>query len=764
MDTKQLLAYIGFLLLSGTALLIAPACETPSSPSFETEQSYRIGLINDKRYRLLGGNSGAIIDTTAEHFRDRFTTDPDSDLVLLGFEADFPFGDVSAILPDVTIEPLEVASEVPQLLPEIDAEPEVEFETITGQSPADFPAGVPLSGGTAGPIDSDLEIARLVEAEVVQGGLRVTLTNNLGFDLDRVSFRLVSDGVVLGEELEAINLTDGEVFTDEARLSEGDLLRRPLEVRTTFEWSDQQMSRNAGWFGLNSENTDDLEVSRALGTFPSREAARFYETQIQQELFTFTSPEDFVDIAEGQFTFADIINDIDLDFDTLTFSFPNIYELDESGNYSPGDTLSFQIFGEDRIRRSSHPSNIDGRTFSYEVEGLRIFAPDNIINVTVVGVTEETEEAPPGERIREVFFDQTLTARVEDIQANATQASGFFNPRFYVLRNEEENGGEGDEEEDILDLMNEADRQRISFEELEFSSLSIDDLALVNASMDINYTTNINIENRAYMALMGRNEDGAEFFLRGKPGTEFSVAEDDSISGLFYNGQPVANQNLFTATIKRKDDLGSGSGNIRISGENSNLDSFISQLPTEVYSITKALVNPQERTGSAALPVDISADMRLNVPFQLQSDGQPTRIADTLSVSLSELPAPEDEFFIESGRITVDYSNRIPLNIGLRLGFLDAQQEPITELPLSADEDIRIFPAPVNAAGFSEAPRRSTVSIDLSTAQLRELSRTRSLLLNAEVLTEDDKTVGIRASDMVGLSIRGDFEVRLRVD
>lgn len=752
------------LLAAAAGVLFIQACETPSSPSFQAEQSYNIALLEGQQYRLLG-QEDAIIDSTLTDFRNRFSINPDNDLISLGFETSYPFGDVSGILPDVEIEPLEVVTQVPQLLPEFNAQPELEFETITGEPAADFPAGTFLQGGMAGPLDADLEVERLVEAEVAQGGLIVTLRNNLGFDLSRASFQLISDGTPLGEELEALNLADGEVFVEAARLNSGDLLRKPLQVRTTFEWDDQQMSRNAGWFGISSENTEDLEVIRAVGTFPSREATRFYQTEVRQELFTFTSAEDFVDISQGQFTFADIINQIDVDFDTLTFSFPTIYELDEAGNYTPQDTLSFKIFGEDRIRRSSHPSNIEGVSFSFDVENLRIFSPDNLINVTVVGVTEETEDAPPGEQIREVVFDQALTARVEDIEAEARQASGFFNPRFYSFRNDEDDGGQANDDDDkLLDLANEADRQRVSFEELAFNSFTLSDLALANTSMDLIYNTNINIENRAYTALMGRNQEGETFFLRGKEGTPFAVAPDDSISGLLNNGQPIAKTDLLAVNIDRSDDLGESGGRIRLDNQNTNLNEFVSQLPVEIFTITKALVNPLERTGSAGLPVDIETNVRVNVPFRLQNNEQPARLTDTLSVSLADLPAPEDDTFIEQGRLIISYNNRIPLDVSLRLSFLDDELNLITESPGAGEAALEVAAAPAGADGFSAQARQGMLSVDLSEAQLRQLNRTRTLVLRAELLNDADTAVGLRASDNIELDILSEFSLRLRVE
>lgn len=754
------LMYAMLAVFTGVSLLFTQACETPSSPSFQTKQTYNIALLSDKQYLLLG-DSGAIIDTTSADFRDRFDVDPETNLISLGFDAGYPIGDVSEILPEVEAEPLVMVTDVPQLLPDFETDPEVDFENVTGKPASEFPAGTFLEGNTVGPMDILQEIDRLVEAEIVQGGVIITLNNNLGFDLSRVRFSLISDGTLLGIELEVFDLKDGETSINEVRLSEGDLLRVPLQVRTTFEWADQNMSRDAGQFSLSSQNSSDLEISRAVGTFPKREAARFFETELNEDYFIYTSPDDFVDISEGSFSFNEIINEIDLDFDSLTFSFPTAYHIDDSGAFMPGDTLSFVISGEERIRRSSHPSNIDGRNFSYEVEDLRIFAQDGKIPITVTGVTEDTRLAPPGERVREVNFSEELSARAEDISGVSKRASGFINPRIFAVSGL---GGDPDDESDDLDLLNPDDRESVDFEELEFDSFRVEDLGLAGATMDLVYNTNINIENDAYTALLGINQQGEEFFLRGKEGSALEVAAEDSISGMFYDGSAIDNSDLLKVRVKRSDDLSEAGGVIRMSNENSNINAFLSQLPTEVFTISKVLVNPDERSGFVERPVDIEADLRLNIPFRLQNNERPANISDTVSVSLADLPAREDDLYIEQGSIIIQYENRLPVDVGLNLVFLDEENTVLTESPLPDGGEIRALAAPNGPDGFSSGPQINSMRIDLNEEQLRLLNRTRNLLIQGELLTEADIPVGLRASDSIKLDVQSEFVVRIRVD
>lgn len=754
------LKYALLAVFSGITILFIQACETPSSPSFQTEQTYNIALLSDKQYQLLG-EAGAIIDTTSADFRNRFDVDPETNLISLGFDVNYPIGDVSEILPEIEAEPLDLVTDVPQLLPDFETDPEVDFENVTGRPAIEFPAGTFLPGNTAGPMDILQDVDRLMEAEVVQGGVIITLNNNLGFDLSRVRFRLISDGILLGIELEVFDLQDGETSINEVRLSEGDLLKVPLEVRTTFEWEDQNMGRDAGQFSLSSQNSNDLEISRAVGTFPQRRATRFYETELNRDFFIYNSPDDFVDISEGSFSFNEIINDIDLDFDSLTFSFPTVYHLDDSGSVVPGDTLSFVIAGEDRIRRSSHPSNIDGRSFSFEVDDLRIFARDGKLPVNVTGVTEDTRLAPPGERIREVIFSQEVSARAEDINGKALRASGFINPRIFSVSGL---GGDSDDDDDNLDLLNPEDRESVDFEELDFDSFRAEDLRLAGASMDLIYNTNINIENQAYTALMGINQQGEEFFLRGKAGSELSVAAEDSISGLFYNGSEIDKADLLKVKVKRSDDLDEEGGVIRINDQNSNLNAFLSQLPTQVFTITKVLVNPDERSGFVERPVELDAELRLNIPFRLQNNNQPANIADTVSVSLEDLPAPEDDVYIERGSIIIQYENRLPVDVGLNLVFLDENNTMLTESPLPDGDEIRALAAPNGPNGFSSGPQINSMRIDLNEEQLRLLNRTRNMLIQGELLTEAEVPVGLRASDSIKLDVQSEFVVRIRVD
>ena len=74
---------------------------------------------------------------------------------------------MSEILPEIEAEPLDLVTDVPQLLPDFETDPEVDFENVTGRPASEFPAGTFLPGNTARYMDILQEVDRLVEAEIV---------------------------------------------------------------------------------------------------------------------------------------------------------------------------------------------------------------------------------------------------------------------------------------------------------------------------------------------------------------------------------------------------------------------------------------------------------------------------------------------------------------------------------------------------------------------------------------------------------------------
>ncbi|MCH8569247.1 MAG: hypothetical protein LAT67_13310 [Balneolales bacterium] len=734
-------------------LFVVSGCQQPKSPSFETEQIFTLPLIGDTRYELLGSRR-ALIDSTSASFSDLFNTDPATGMVSLSFDSAFPFGNFERVLPVVDTSPLDTESALSILFPDISGENEADFTTITG-FPADaFPAGTTLPAGSSGPVILTVEPDNFLLAEGAEGAITLKLSNDLGFSLSNVRIFVSSQSGGIGNELNTGFLQSGENRLIPYPLNGSTNITGPLQLLLNFSWPQQVMSSSAASLNIQLQAGSLAVTNRAVGAFEPLSLQHSYTIEVETDQFSFIEPDDFVFVDKATFFFTDVVNELDLDFDSLIFSFPTIFRTDSNGKFTPADTLFFSKSGDDRIRRSSHPSNIPGVSFSFIAENLHVLSDDGSLPFTIFGITEDTR-ASGAEAVRDVKAAETLNLRLESLRIVASAAKGFIAPRFVTV---------GDSDGDVLDLRNSEHRNRSALDDFLFITRRVKNVDLVNTSMQLIYETDLGIETRPYIAMLARTEDGEEKLLSALPGSPFSVASGDSISGLQLDGSELNTDNIITFVTDRSDGLKQTTGQVVLNSSNTNLDNFLTILPSEILFITRALANPLETGGFVEQPVTFDALARITVPFSFATRNGPATFTDTLSVSLASLPDPRDDVYISEASISVRYQNRLPLDLDVRLNFLDSVSDEVTIVPLPEEDGIRVLSAPVDESGFSTGVRSEMVTLVLDESQLGQLNQSRTLILNGEFLTRDFQPVSLRGNDYLDLDVRATFTLRTRVE
>ncbi len=760
-DSKPQIAFSFWrsAVVTGFAVLVLGSlysCERPNSPSFETEQVYTIPLLTSQRYPLLG-RSGSIIDTTSSDFEGRFQVEDDTGLVVLSFENDFPFGSFDNVLPELETSEIETSSSLTRIVPVLDGEEVVSFEEITGLPADQFPAGTQIPGGNSGNLVVELGLGGLQSAVLKEGGIVFNLQNQLGLNADQISARFMSAGVILGNEAVITNLQHGDSEEIMIMLSEGDLLQEPTSLMLNISWSTQNMQSNAGSLLIGTSGTEDLAASEATASFRPLDVLEFHQTEIDVDKFRFEDENDFLDVDRAVFNFSSVVNQLDVDIDTLVISFPRIFMRRSDDTFSPADTLVIVRKGDDRIRRSSHPSNIGGQSFEVEFDNLRIFAPDNIIDFTISGVTEDTESIDGPDRFRSIEIGQEVEAVLDPVNVKPTRARGMLMPRFFVLGDEVEDDTE-------IDLLDDEFNQRTDFDALEFLSNRLENLEVLNTEMKLRYETSIGIENQVYIAVMGRDAAGEEFLLRPRPGSPFEVSPQDTVSGFLYDGTPLGNSDLITFMTEPGSLQKNTEQSVTFTDDNMQLSDFISRFPVETFLVGKALANPLQQSGLIERPIRFDAVLELNVPFSLVTADGPATFTDSVEVSLSNLPDSRDDVYIAEAEISLSYANRLPLDIDMQFTFLDAVEDSITVLPAVPTERLRVLSAPVNPEGYAVGTRRENVQLSLTEEQLDSLNQSRTMVLSAEIITSDFMPVNLRARDFVEIDLRGRFVIRTRVE
>ncbi|MCH8557628.1 MAG: hypothetical protein LAT84_07400 [Balneolia bacterium] len=465
-----------------------------------------------------------------------------------------------------------------------------------------------------------------------------------------------------------------------------------------------------------------------------------FSTKISLSSFEFSSPEDFVEIGSATLVFSDIENQTGLEIEQLQLSFPTIYGLDVSGNIIPSDTLV--------ITRSG--SQIAGGSFTSTIRDVRIFAEGNEIPVLVSIRFESDESGPP-----QGGFGIMMSS--EPFQP--VSARGIIMPKVIALGNDGSTSDNGP-----IDVIDPNRYFESEFNDLDFLSARFEGITLTNSSLELDYTTNLGIGTMVYALVMGRNDKGEEFFLSGIPGSPYYVSPSDTVDGFLYRGEVVPQETLLRFPTFPDGDEIKINDTHTFTNENSNVNEFLSQFPTEIFLVNKVLSNPDMEPGFAEVPVDFDVFWRVNIPFSLATEDQPATFDDLIEVSLSRLPDRRDEAYISDAQFTLVYQNRLPLDVDIRLTFLDENEDSVTILPFEPSERIRMLSAPVGPAGFSSDVRTETIQFSLNEEQLEVLNRSEFISLDGELITSDFRPVNLRGSDFLNVDLRSNFTVRLVVD
>ena len=749
---KRRMVFMPALSFAMILVIVLSSCETPSKPDFQTEQRYTVPIVKSLSYAFLGGTE-AIIDTTSADFENLFTIDP-SGLVTLGVTNEFDIGSFDESIPDVSIATFSIDAEISNLEPTISGSAATDFESFTGLDPALFPIGATLPAGAVPAFDLELDMEDLVQVVTREGNLQVTIENQLGFTFDELVFRFRTETGFVGDTQVIEDFAHGEERTLKISFTSGEVISIPLFAVFSTSWSQQQMAAPPEELIVSEVQNDEFRVQSASARFPSQTITKEIETGISEEDFILENNDDFAEMESIQLSFESLRNTIDLDFESLVISFPTILTRGADGSFSPQDSVVINLEQDQLPRRASDPSNIEGISFDIFLEDVRISAPGNTFIANLEAKTENTLDSPPGDRIRTITTEDNFTGTAEFEVGNITRITGIVLPRFVDLN---------DAPDDQLDLADPEVRIETNIDDLKEFSERVVNLNIDNPELVLHYDTNIDASNLVYAAILGINAAGEQHFLSGLPDTPFHVAADDTISGLLFNGLPIANADLIKIPIDGRDgeDI---SQQVFFTTENSTVADFLNSLPTEIFFIGKALINPESERVNVQRPITLDSELSLNIPISLQSDpNNPTAIADTLDLDLSDLPRDGDDLEIKRGSLFIQYSNELPLDLDFEFSFLDAFGDLVTVVPADGQNPVSILPAPVSGGGFSVGPENNVLDVNLTEAQLRELWRTEQMQLRAVLLTSDNETVSLRATDQVSLNMRADFVLNLKV-
>lgn len=735
------------LILSVLALFLIQ-CELPGDPDFTLSNRIDAPLIAESRFQFLGG-SGALIDTTSEDLQNLFVSDDDSFISLVKDEM-FTFDELGDLIPVLEADPVSFSAEIGEIeITDFSSQDatgnlgQAGFDDLTGQTSAPS-QGDPIPGGQSPfPVNISLNTDYFESASIKQGSIEITLQNNLGFDIDRLSLVLFSDDTPVGE-VEFLTFTHSTTQTRELVIVDNpgvdpEVILINLNADVEIEWSAQTMQDDAGTLIVNDVSGTELIASEVSAQIPGQDFSFPGTVSVLIDEFRFESPGHYAEMESGELIIDNIINSIDLEVTTLQISFPQIRQ---GPQFAESDSLVILFEGSNAIPAN----NTEPITRSINLAGYRIFAEGNSLNYSIYAETENTLNSENS--IRTIRETDIVEADIRIDSLIISEAFGVPALQRTLLNNNDPDNG------DNLDLLNETEAELIEIDGIRDLSQKVSGIEFTNSSLELNYTTNIGLPVTIIGAFMGEDIDGNRFFLSGK-GSNL-VTETQPADLLLLDGNSIPIEDLIKLELSPEGDPQTPETFI-LSDQNSSIDEFFNRLPVSIRFIGVADLNIEETEGIIRNPVLFNPVLRLNVPLSIRADL--ATFSDTLSQDLGNLPGPDDDSVIEDGSLQIQYSNGIPLGFNLVIEFLDENGDLLTAIPLNGSDPIQFDAAPVDGTGASSGDSDGILALAFNREQLDVLNQTRSVRIMAEIRTTEGDEVRIRETDEVTLRVDGSFNI-----
>lgn len=744
-----------YLLLPLIALIAFVQCETPGSPDFTLSNKIEAPLIAESTFQFLGDRN-ALIDTTNADIRDLLDSDSDN-FITISQEATFDFGDLEGAMPEVDVASTSFESMVGEIeLGSFSSQDEegnvgeASFNDLTGQ-PAALSEGDPLPGAESPfPVNIELDTDFFVSARIKQGGLEITLRNELGFDIEELTLDIMSGtnsvGQIIIAEFNHITTRSESITIVENPETDPEVELTDISVDVSIRWENQTMQDDAGSMIVKHIYGQNLIASAVEAEIQPQEFRSSGSSDFSDDEFLFNTPSHYVELRSGTLFVQNIINSIDVDIDILEITFPGL----RSPPYSEADSLVIRVDGDQNIPRN----NTEPVSRSFDLSDVRIYAENNVVSYNIFARTEDTQASPESDS-RTITETDRVSAEVELSDLLIEEVFGVIANRQVLLNTDVASDGSS------VDIMNDIEAEIIEIDGIKDISSRIEGLEFTRASLSILYETNVGVDATIIGAFLGEDANGNQFFLKGEPGTDAEVTGADPIQQLQMDGMQIAASDLIQFNIKENSSA-EETLTTTFDRTNSAIIDFLNRLPTSIRFIGLANINPDNAEGTIQNPVVFDPTITVNIPLALRADR--ASYIDTTALNLEDFPGPDDDSILDEGSLTIRYINSIPLGINLELEFLTIDNELITAVPFINDTSIEFKAAAVGNSGFSVSPSEDITIIHLSRSQLEQINQTRNVRLISRLNTTANEEIRIRTTDDVSVSVSGKFVIRNKID
>lgn len=295
-------------------------------------------------------------------------------------------------------------------------------------------------------------------------------------------------------------------------------------------------------------------------------------------------------------------------------------------------------------------------------------------------------------------------------------------------------------------------------------SSEIDGIEFSEASLSINYESNIGVPTTIYMAMLGIDGDDQEIFLSGLAGSDKEVKSNDPIAGIYSNGLQLDASKLIKFVLTPSKDGNSIVSAVEFNDANSTVSKFLNALPKEIRFIGIGVVNETGGEATISTPLEFDPSIVVDLPLYFSTDSASIEIKEDGS-GLSELPDEESDTKISEAQLYVGYTNGLPLGFDIEIEFLDDQGKIITQLPLAGDTPIELNAASINdTTRFATSAANDNLIISLTEDQFLKINKTDSVAINASLNTYTKQAVKLKSDDSISLSVSAKFVIQQKIN
>lgn len=593
-----------------------------------------------------------------------------------------------------------------------------------------------------------------VKAEVENGSLNLVFRNSLNIPIsinsltikNKNAFVAKKSGRYIAAGTEIGTLSDILIESNSTTFASVDLQGKAISDEIIFEALASSTGSNGATTSLTSSEKIDIDITGSISVSEAESKLKpqsFNSSDtltIDKESFEFASSNHYVKLNSGQLVITQLINSLDVSLDTLIIKVPSIKN-------SVGNPLVINFYGDTRqgttFKKIGRKESGNRAPVVVDLAGYSIFAPDNKIAYTVYGKTEDTRTT--SEPTRVIKSSDKISATLSINSLKIGQALGKIVKKEIILGEDDPSNGT-----DILDILNSLETEVAENDGLKEISDKLTNLQLIGSELSINYESNIGVEATVYMAIAGKKSDGSFLFLKGK--NEYAVTDSDNITKLYNGGVQIPKENLVKFTIGKNETTAINSylSTISFNETNSNVDEFLSELPSEFRTIGIAVINPNNEASSfVANPILFKTELSIDIPLSINTTKGPLSVLEDLGdIDLFlNLPKQEDDFSIDEMTININYENKIPLGINVDFDFIDSLGNVL---------DVQYTPILLEASNIDENGFTTTPKIgkaELLIVNNEALNKTAKMNLILEVVTTSSKTVKIRYNDFIQIKL-----------